>query len=68
MGDDERYVCQPCGREVRPDDPDVVACAEQIRADGMHTGKMFVDGMRALFHEGCAPRSSDPRWRHVPRD
>jgi len=63
-----RYVCRPCGVEVRPEDDDVVAYAKQIRADGMQTGSMTVDGMRSLFHERCAPHPSDSRWRRVPKD
>jgi hypothetical protein len=66
-GGDARYVCGRCRVEVRPEDADVVAYAEQVRTDGFQTGPQFMDGMRSLFHERCAPSPSDPRWRFVPK-
>jgi hypothetical protein len=68
MSQDARYVCRPCGVELRPEDDDAVAYAEQIPAEGMQTGPMLADGMRSLFHEGCAPHPADPRWRRVPKN
>jgi hypothetical protein len=65
---DERYVCGRCRVEVRPEEADVVAYAEQIRTDGFQTGRQYMDGMRTLFHEGCVPHPSDPHWRRVPKD
>jgi hypothetical protein len=67
MTDDARYVCERCRVEVRPEDADVVAYAEQIRSESFG-GVEVLDGMRSLFHERCAPSPADPRWRLVPKD
>jgi hypothetical protein len=65
--DGERYVCELCRVEVKPDDLDVVAYATQITTDTFG-GRETTDGLRALFHMRCAPSPANSRWRRVPKE